>query len=109
MCANVLKRPSATIDWCDKVSHSRRLRGGGLPQEQGEARAHHLHGGAATGAAGQLPTGLQPWRAGPGADRAGHGPQQAGHAGLVPELQGEAEEAPAHWKDEEWVHTDSVI
>lgn len=67
-----------------------------LPQEQGEARAHDLHGGAASGAAGELPARLQPRRPGPGADRAGHRPQQEGDAGLVPEQPRTAEEAPAH-------------
>lgn len=56
-----------------------------LPQEQGEARAHHIHGGTAASAPGELSAGLEPRRSGPGADRTGHRAQQAGHAGLVPE------------------------
>lgn len=78
----------------------RRLRLRGLPQEQSEARAYHLHRGAAAGPPGELPAGLQPRRARPGADRPGHGAQQAGDAGLVPEQPSSAEEAPAHWKRE---------
>lgn len=78
------------------IVNGRRVRLGRLPQEQGEARAHDLHGGAAAGAAGQLPAGLEPRRAGPRAHRASHRPQQARHAGLVPEQPRQAEEAPAH-------------
>lgn len=82
--------------WCDR----RWVRLGGLPQEQGEEGPHDLHGGTAAGAPGQLPAGLEPGRAGPGAHRAGHGAQQARDPGVVPEQQGAAEEAPAHWEGE---------
>lgn len=85
---------------CKNDVNHRRVRLRRLPQEQGEASAHHLHGGAAAGATGQLPAGLQPGRSGPGAHRAGHRPQQAGDAGVVPEQPRQAEEAPAHGQGE---------
>lgn len=74
----------------------RRVRLRRLPQEQGEASAHDLHGGAAAGTAGELPARLQPRRSRSGAHRPGHRPQQACDAGVVPEQPRQTEEAPAH-------------
>lgn len=81
---------------CKNDVNHRRVRLRRLPQEQGEAGADDLHGGAAAGVAGQLPAGLQPGRSGPGAHRAGHRPQQAGDAGVVPEQPRAPEEASTH-------------
>ena len=85
---------------CKNDVNHRRVRLRRLPQEQGEAGAHHLHGGAASGTTSQLPVGLEPGWPGPGADRAGHRAEQAGDAGVVPEQPRQAEEAPAHRQGE---------
>jgi hypothetical protein len=67
-----------------------------LSKEQGEKGAHHIHRGAAAGAASQLPARLQSRRPGSGEDSANHWSQQKGYASLVSKLQSAAEEAPAH-------------
>lgn len=66
-----------------------------LPQEQGEARPHHFHRGAAASAAGKFPAGQQSRRAGPGKDSSRDWPEQKGDTGVVPKQQSEAKEAPA--------------
>jgi hypothetical protein len=79
---------------------SRRWRLRELPQEQSEEGPDDVYGGAAAGTTGKLPTGLEPRWPGPGTHCPDHGTEQAGHPGVVPELQGSAEEASPHREDE---------
>ena len=72
-----------------------------VEQEEDEAHAHDLHRGADPDPAGQLPDRLQPRRPGPRAHRPDHGALQEGDPGLVPELQGQAEEVHQQRKVQE--------
>jgi hypothetical protein len=70
------------------VCPDRRLRSGGLSQEQGEEGEDDFYGGAATSAAVKLPTGLESGRPGSRAHSPSHRSQQTGDPGLVPEFEG---------------------
>ncbi|KAL1117161.1 hypothetical protein AAG570_004488 [Ranatra chinensis] len=73
-------------------------------QEQGEESEDDIHGRAASSAPGQLSAGLQPRRSGPREDSPDHRAEQEGDPSVVPELEGQAEEAHAYGKKpaEQW-------
>ena len=68
-------------------------------EEEDEADADDVHGGAGADLASQLPNRLEPRRAGPREDCADHGAEQARDASLVPKLPGEAKEVHEHQQE----------